>query len=435
MATIKGSKKRDVLKGTASKDTILGLGGNDDLYGRNGNDTLKGGKGNDKLVGANGNDRLFGEAGKDKLFGGAGNDSLDGGVGADTLSGSTGNDSLMGGLGNDILNGGVGQDVVEGGAGADVLNGGDGIDTVSYRTAADSGGGDLSISLLAGLAANGDGQGDTLSGFENVDGSQFDDIIEGDSGANVLQGLGGNDHLYGEAGSDTLFGGDGDDIFHLTDDGAADGVWGGSGSNSLLFSSSSQAVTVDLKLGLGAQGAAGDTYQEIQNVDGSAFSDTLTLADGGGRAYGGNSDDILTGGTGDDTLTGGNGFDTLTGGAGNDQFRLAPIELDTITDFTSGSDKLIIYASLFNGVSYNTAAFPSLVNGIVNNVGAGDPLAASVAAPQFIFHMPSGTLYFDADGTGNMSTPSATAILQGHENTPLINGGGLLNTPSDFLIL
>jgi Ca2+-binding RTX toxin-like protein len=58
---------------------------------------LFGGEGNDRLKGGDGNDYLSGGGGDDILSGGAGQDILVGGGGADRLAGSGGDDILIGG--------------------------------------------------------------------------------------------------------------------------------------------------------------------------------------------------------------------------------------------------------------------------------------------------------------------------------------------------
>jgi glucose/arabinose dehydrogenase len=190
---------------------------------------------------------------------------------ADVLSGLAGNDMLFGGSGNDALAGGVG---------ADVLLGGPGIDTAHYSSSSAA----VNVNLQTGLGAGGDAQGDILGGVENVVGSAFNDMLTGDSGANTLAGGPGADALNGGLGSDT-----------------AD------------YSSSSAGVSVNLQTNSGLNGdAQGDTFNSIENLIGSAFSDMLT---GDGNA------NTLTGGAGNDTFTGGLGADTLIGG-------LAPDMLD-----------------------------------------------------------------------------------------------------------
>ena len=65
---------------------------------------------------------------------------------------------------------------------------------------------------------------DTLSGLENLQGSNFNDRLTGNTAANVLRGMKGNDVLRGDAGSDTLVGGTG-----------ADKLLGGAGKDTFVF--------------------------------------------------------------------------------------------------------------------------------------------------------------------------------------------------------
>ena len=58
------------------------------------------------------------------------------------------------------------------------------------------------MSLAAGTASGGDAQGDTLSNIENLTGSGFTDTLEGDGGNNVLNGGAGIDTVsYEHAGA------------------------------------------------------------------------------------------------------------------------------------------------------------------------------------------------------------------------------------------
>ena len=60
---------------------------------------------------------------------------------------------------------------------------------------------------------------------------------------------------------------------------------------------------------------------------------------------GGLGNDRLFGGQGNDTLIGGPGDDRLAGGPGNDVFVFGPgDQTDTVTDFSSGTDKVDLTA-------------------------------------------------------------------------------------------
>ena len=94
-----------------------------------------------------------------------------------------------------------------------MLAGGAGTDTVTYATA----GGPITVNLSTTTAQNTIGSGsDTLTEFENLTGSAFNDTLTGNGSANVISGLGGNDIITGGGGADTLFGGVGADRFIFT---------------------------------------------------------------------------------------------------------------------------------------------------------------------------------------------------------------------------
>jgi Ca2+-binding RTX toxin-like protein len=108
----------------------------------------------------------------------------------------------------------------------------------------------------------------------------------------MLRGNSFDDRLHGGAGADVLDGGSGIDI--------------------ATYSDSVAGVTVSLVFGAANSGgdAAGDTLQQIENVQGSAFADSLT---------GSSLDNVLRGGAGADQLIGGFGIDTAVydeGGVG-----------------------------------------------------------------------------------------------------------------------
>ena len=159
----------------------------------------------------------------------------------------------------------------------------------------------------------------TTSVYNNASATGNDDanVITGNSGDNVISGLGGNDTLHGGAGNDTLIGGLGNDtifgdagndvIKYVVGDGA-DIIDGGTGIDTLDYTGSATAVTVNLATG-SATGIASMT--SIENVTGGSGADSLT-GDAGVN--------VLNGGAGNDTLSGGAGADTMVGGLGNDTY-------------------------------------------------------------------------------------------------------------------
>jgi len=153
---------------------------------------------------------LTGTAGDDVLVAGTGNNVINAGDGNDVLTAGTGNNELHGGAGNDLLFSGTGNDL---------LDGGTGIDTVSYAHA--TAGVTVDLSLVAPQNTGGAGT-DTLTGIENLLGSNFNDSLTGDNNSNVingglgddiLNGGGGDDFLIGGLGNNTLTGGAGADTF------------------------------------------------------------------------------------------------------------------------------------------------------------------------------------------------------------------------------
>ena len=253
---------------------------------------------------------------------------LSGHDGADTLVGGESDDLFLGGKGDDRLEGGAGRDWIAGDAGADALDGGEGSDTVSYW-GSNAG---VTVALAddgTGAASGGHAAGDTLLGFEHVEGSEHADVLTGNAGRNVLTGLGGADTLRGSGGDDGLRGGKGDDRIEggagrdwIAGDAGADALDGGEGSDTVSYWGSNAGVTVALADdGTGAASgghAEGDTLQEFERIEGSQHDDVLTGNAGRNVLTGLGGDDTLRGSGGRDRLVGGAGDDRLEGGAGRD---------------------------------------------------------------------------------------------------------------------
>jgi len=423
---ITGSFYADLLQGDEGVNVIDGVAGNDYISGWGGNDNLIGGFGNDVLVGGEGNDTLSGGFDNDTLYGGNGIDTADysyayqgmsvnlgtgsaqvnvynapvdtdylnsienitgsyygdvlqGDDGANRIVGLSGDDYIAGAGGADFLSGGDGNDTIDGGAGADTIIGGTGVDTVSYYNATNS----VGVNLSTGIGTLGDAFGDRYYEIENIQGSNSDsgdvligngvgNIIWGNGGNDVINGNGGDDALYGGAGNDNIQGGDGIDFINGGE--GANYLDGGAGIDTLDFAPGfggvgpeGPGVTVDLAAhtasGLGVDGTQ---VFNFENVNGTAFDDTISGDAGNNIIHGGMNQDVLAGragadtlfgetgadrlngGAGNDYLNGGEGRDILTGSTGNDTFVFSALTdtgttattRDTITDFVSGQDKI-----------------------------------------------------------------------------------------------
>lgn len=209
-----------------------------------------------EIVGTDGNDVLRGTPERDVIFGGGGEDEI---------TGSLGNDLLCGGLGDDTIHGGRGNDEVDGGAGTDRVIG------------------DLGDDKIMGGTGNSD----------EVAGSLGIDMING--------GPGDFDLVHGDYGYDRMDGGPGaGDIASF-----ATKVAGGKGSGVWVSLSAHKA-----------RGDGHDRLYRIDDVEGSAFRDTLIGSKGPNRINGGPGDDTLRGGGGADELVGGQGSDGCVGAKG-----------------------------------------------------------------------------------------------------------------------
>ncbi len=335
----------------------------------------------DSVVGPSGSGfQLLGGAGNDTLTGGENiGDYLSGDDGNDTLNARAGNDGLSGGIGNDSEVGGLGNDTFGGEAGTDTIDGGPGRDTLTLRATPD---GADTISLGAdrdrldarertsplvltmdGVADDGEaGEGDNIGAdVEDVEGGQAanrmvgtqtgaptrmqggpgNDSITGGPGTDSISSGAGNDTISSGEGTDQIFDGSGadtiatgagdDEIDASFDDGSADVMSGGSGTDRVTFTErlTPIAVSLDDVANDGRAGENDNVAADVEDVVGTAFNDTLS---------GSSSSNQLDGGGGSDTLSGLGGSDSLTGGRGNDLLN-GGLDTDTL-DGGDGADRI-----------------------------------------------------------------------------------------------
>ena len=261
-------------------------------------------------------------------------DTLNGDNKANWLWGQGGDDSLRGHGGADLLQVSTGDDTVSGGSGRDTLN------------VAGAGDGGLLISLdMQGLAQD-TGQGLlTLTGIENISGSDFDDTLLGSRKGDVLTGAWGSDILNGDGGGDILYG---------------DGQ-----------------ISVDT----GWFGATGPIATWAQALD---------------RAGDANGDDTLFGGFGADVIAGGFGADALWGDAGPDTFvflSVADSELgaeDVVNDLSDAEDVIDLSAIDAKAATEADDAFVLV-----------DHLTGVAGQAALVFESGVTRLLLDVDGAGS----------------------------------
>jgi hypothetical protein len=136
--------------------------------------------------------KVHGGLGDDRLLGGASVDELDGGGGMDELHGNGGSDLLEDGDG--VAMQPLDADVLDGGAG--------GGDWVSYEHRTVS----VAVDLADRRSDGSVGEGDVLTGIENVHGGLGDDRLVGDAGDNWFMDAGGRNQIRGRAGEDFVRG-------------------------------------------------------------------------------------------------------------------------------------------------------------------------------------------------------------------------------------
>ncbi|MBH8574954.1 calcium-binding protein, partial [Nostocaceae cyanobacterium CENA369] len=137
---------------------------------------------------------------------------------------------------------------------------------------------------------------------------------------------------------------------------------------------------------------------------------------------GGGGNDNINGGGGNDSLDGGGGNDTLTGGTGSDHFvfdinaafNSSTIGIDTITDFLSGTDKIILDKTTFTaltsaaGSSLSTSEFATI------NASTNGATIAGTSSARIVFNRANGDLFYNTDGaTAGLGSGGQFATLSG----------------------
>lgn len=209
-------------------------------------------------------------------------------------------------------------------------------------------------------------------------------------------------------------------------------IWDGGGTDTISVENFSTDCLIDLNEGAYSsikyaypanadRGGAAVTYDGTNNL-GIAFNCTIeNVVAGSGHdriignwapndIHGGLGNDTLEGGAGTDTLNGGFGLDRLTGGSGADNFVFdaslhATGNIDTITDFLSGTDTIWLSLSVMSGLGPMGTLSPDAFFASATATHGED------SNDRVVYNTSTGTLYYDADGSG-ATEPIVIAIME-----------------------
>ena len=363
--------------GNAVANTMIGNDMPNVLDGQVGADTLMGGMGDDVYFVDDVGDKVMenSSAGTDTIITSA-NFTLTGtGVNDVENLQLTGTASIYG-IGNSLDN------IIYANSGVNTLDGGDGIDTLSYQFGATSGV-TIDMGIFNPQPTVGSGT-DTITGFENLIGSHYDDVLTGNSGDNWLKGSEGNDTLAGASGNDTLeggvgsdnlAGGPGNDSYYIDDTADSIAENAGAGSDTVLSRLQSYTMTslnlenLTLVADSGAMNGIGNTANNL--IQGNALDNSLSGVAGNDSIWGGSGKDTLTGDAGNDVINGDDGEDSINAGVDNDTIT-GGLGRDTVMTGT-GID--VIKFGKTNTDSFCTTASISgvdLYSDLTLNAGTGD---------------------------------------------------------------
>jgi predicted extracellular nuclease len=300
-----------------------------------------------------------------------------------------------------------------------------------------------------------------------VIGDEGSNALIGNSTDNIMHGGAGRDYLQGDAGNDLLIGGLG-----------ADGLFGGTGTDTASYAGAIGGVIASLAAPSRNSGdAAGDTYNSIENLLGSAFGDMLAGNTAANVINGGTGADAMMGGLGDDTfivddlgdtaaetaqggidrvstsvnftlsaeienliatgsanlslagnalsntITGNAGANKIYGGFGNDQLRGGSgkdaFVFDTKTSKTANVDSILDFNVRYDSIYLDNKIFAKLGSGSASRPKKFTKdmfvkgTEAQDAEDRIVFNHKTGGLYYDRDGTGSKEQVKI-ATLQKH---------------------
>ncbi|KQP53650.1 hypothetical protein ASF39_19900 [Methylobacterium sp. Leaf108] len=283
-----------------------------------------------------------------------------------------------------------------------------------------------------------------------LEGALFQEGVSSAAGL-VLDGDLGNDTLVGSDADDTLIGGAG-----------ADQLIGGRGNDVASYAAAGSSVVADLVDARSNTGeAAGDNYNGVEKLTGSAFDDRLYGTSTANVLVGGGGDDFLEGRSGGDRLDGGDGIDTASYASSN-----AAVQVDLSKATAAGGhaqgDVLVLVENLVGsglgdrltgsaganlieggagadtlagGEGYDTAVYTGSASGVAVDLVSGSATGGDAAGDVLTgFEALDGSSLSDTlkgdSGANALSGQDGDDVLEGRGGGDILYGGVGLDTAS-----
>ncbi|WP_442579671.1 beta strand repeat-containing protein [Mesorhizobium sp. ASY16-5R] len=469
---VRGDGIGNTIAGTVIGDLIEGAAGNDTIEGGAGADTLDGGDDIDTVSYAGSDtgvtvdldlstvsgghaqgdkisnfENSIGSAHGDVLFGSSGDNVIRGGDGGDFINAWYGLDTVYGEGGDDILSDNDDDDdagqTYDGGSGDDRLEFGysDGLRDLTNATLVDLeylklyGAGSLEVRMTAGqwndagfveLMTDAHSASNIYTvTFDMAGGNVLDlsgvKISSGWNATDRIRILGGiaDETITGSSRRDLISGGDGADT--LNGGLGGDVLSGGLGTDRASYANAAAGLTVNLSDPTKNTGeAAGDTYNSIENLTGSAFKDNLTGTNAGNSIIAGAGDDTVFGLNGNDSMFGQDGNDVLNGGVGADALS-GGLGSDRATYENAAAG---VTAALLSPATNTGEAAGDTFTSIENLTGSGfdDTLKGTNSTNSLIGGAGKDTI-FGLGGDDNLFGQDGDDVLNGGAGADALSGG------------
>jgi Ca2+-binding RTX toxin-like protein len=421
-----------------------------------------GGAGDDTVVGGSGNDIIHTGSGADSITGGAGVDSIDAGAGDDLMiataagfAGLAGAETVIGGSGNDTISFSTDEAVT---LNASDLLGVNGVENLLFAATTAA----VSVTLTDGFFT-GNGSASLVIDTDAATTGNVTISASGVTSTNSITVI--REAAAEDTAGDNIVLGAGNDTVRVDNRQLAGvaTITGGTGTDTLNIRAAAAAATTSVTVAAGVTGFEAITFNTATNAYALTMADANVASAGTmtvnasnlttgtlfiSAAAETNGAYSITGGSGADTIVGGARIDTIAGGAGADLIRFTAVAqstgsyVDSITDFTSGTDKLeftLDYSTISTGVSVNAARVSA---GVADIATAQNALSGDRG--QYIYDIGTSQLYVNVNadnlvtsldykvGINAGSTASATVadgdvnftITGTAANDTIIAGGG-----------